>query len=160
MLQPLLKLAKKTEKLSRGEFLEEVRHPHVYLLGGRDLNLYSSFASMETPAPGMAAAAREKGRIMPLVPRLESTLTVGRGAECDLRLDDSAISRRHLRFVNLGDEWLLSDCESTNGTEIDGVRLEPNRPYVLQSGVTIDLARVARMVFVAPADLFEFMRYV
>ncbi|HLE85590.1 MAG TPA: GAF domain-containing protein [Thermoanaerobaculia bacterium] len=54
---------------------------------------------------------------------------VGRGAECDLRIDDSRVSRRHARIESRsepGDEpgggasWLLSDLGSKNGLRLDG----------------------------------------
>jgi len=50
---------------------------------------------------------------------------VGRGAGCDLRIDDSRVSRRHARIESRSDppgaeRWLLSDLGSKNGLRLDG----------------------------------------
>lgn len=45
---------------------------------------------------------------------------VGRGPDCDLRVADSRLSRRHARLACSSDRWLLSDLESKNGVQLDG----------------------------------------
>ena len=45
------------------------------------------------------------------------TYVVGRDRECDVRLDDSSVSRRHAECVRLADGRLyVTDCATTNGT--------------------------------------------
>jgi len=51
-------------------------------------------------------------------------VVLGRGAECDLQLQDSEVSRRHAMLEIHGDEALVSDLGSTNGTYVDGVRIK------------------------------------
>jgi FHA domain/DUF1707 SHOCT-like domain len=51
-------------------------------------------------------------------------LVVGRGRSCDLVFGDEAVSRRHARFERVGDQWYVTDLGSTNGTYVDGVRVE------------------------------------
>lgn len=53
------------------------------------------------------------------VPRL----TVGRTRENLLTISDPAISRHHAEFIRLGDDVLLRDLGSTNGSFINGVRI-------------------------------------
>jgi Protein of unknown function (DUF3662)/FHA domain len=54
-------------------------------------------------------------------------LLIGRSAECDLRIDDPGVSRRHaeLRVGGEGSdaEVTVIDLGSTNGTLVDGVRI-------------------------------------
>lgn len=71
---------------------------------------------------------------------------VGRLAECQVRLNDANVSRRHAAFIRLDDGWALTDLGSTNGTqvngrEIDRVRLNDND--VIEIGLT-------RLVYHAP----------
>lgn len=61
------------------------------------------------------------GQIFPLSrPRV----VMGRGAGCDLQLSDSEVSRQHAMLEIRGDEATLTDLTSTNGTYVDGVRID------------------------------------
>ena len=45
---------------------------------------------------------------------------IGRGAEADLRLHDTGVSRRHLELHVEGEDVRLADLRSTNGTLVNG----------------------------------------
>jgi FHA domain len=47
-------------------------------------------------------------------------LTIGRDDDCDVRLSDLTVSRRHARLVFRDGAWILHDLESTNGTVLNG----------------------------------------
>lgn len=50
-------------------------------------------------------------------------LTVGRGAEADIRIEDPDLSRRHA-VLSVSTDWVrLADCGSTNGTVLGGGRI-------------------------------------
>jgi DNA-binding NtrC family response regulator len=51
-------------------------------------------------------------------------LTFGSGPHCSLVLTDRTVSRKHLEARLTGDEVLIVDCGSTNGTFIQGSRFE------------------------------------
>jgi transcriptional regulator with GAF, ATPase, and Fis domain len=52
-------------------------------------------------------------------------VTVGKMPDCDLVLTDGTVSRRHLRITRQGaDRWLLVDLGSTNGTFLQGARIQ------------------------------------
>lgn len=54
--------------------------------------------------------------------------TVGRVAPADIILDDRRVSRRHCMLEVEGDDLVVTDLNSTNGTYVDGVRVsEPTR---------------------------------
>ncbi|MCS7047104.1 MAG: FHA domain-containing protein [Gemmataceae bacterium] len=48
---------------------------------------------------------------------------IGRGADCDLRLHDTSISRHHCLLRKRGSEVSVSDLGSANGTFVNGVRV-------------------------------------
>ncbi|MGC8915809.1 MAG: FHA domain-containing protein [Thermoanaerobaculum sp.] len=50
-------------------------------------------------------------------------VVLGRGAGCDIQLTDSEVSRRHAMLEIRGDDVTLKDLGSTNGTFVDGVRV-------------------------------------
>ncbi len=49
---------------------------------------------------------------------------IGRSLDCDFILEDSTVSSRHARlFYNLN-QWWFQDLNSTNGSYLDGIRVE------------------------------------
>lgn len=63
-------------------------------------------------------------------------VVIGRSAECDIRLADPNVSRRHAEIVQEGATYWISDLGSTNGTEVNGRRL---RKAKLEHGDAITL---------------------
>lgn len=51
-------------------------------------------------------------------------VSFGSGSQCSLVLTDKTVSRTHLEARLVGDEVVLTDCGSTNGTFIQGSRFE------------------------------------
>jgi predicted Zn finger-like uncharacterized protein len=49
---------------------------------------------------------------------------LGRGTESDVQLHDSEVSRRHAMLEIRGEDGVLIDLGSTNGTYVDGVRVQ------------------------------------
>ncbi len=50
--------------------------------------------------------------------------TIGRHPESDIFLDDVTVSRHHCRITAAGDHLTLEDSGSTNGTYVDGTRVD------------------------------------
>lgn len=51
-------------------------------------------------------------------------ITIGRGDDCDLKLDDKQLSRKHLDVKYLGERrWSVADLGSHNGTFVSGARI-------------------------------------
>lgn len=60
-------------------------------------------------------------------PVSKQTLVIGRSDECDVVLTDAGASRRHAEIRREGDEWVIIDLGSTNGTEVNGRRVSRHR---------------------------------
>lgn len=57
--------------------------------------------------------------------RLDETTTIGRDAvECDVILSDSKLSAQHARIRREGDEFILYDLASKNGTFVNENRVQ------------------------------------
>jgi hypothetical protein len=61
------------------------------------------------------------GQIFPLT---QPRIVLGRGVNCDIQLQDSEVSRRHAMLEIKGESATLTDLGSTNGTFVDGVRVQ------------------------------------
>jgi pSer/pThr/pTyr-binding forkhead associated (FHA) protein len=53
---------------------------------------------------------------------------IGRGADCQLAIDDPMVSRRHAILHSSGETTILEDLGSRNGVFLNGVRVEKNEP--------------------------------
>ena len=72
---------------------------------------------------------------------------IGRREDCDLRIPLGEVSRKHCRIVRDGDALRLEDLGSSNGTYLNGNRVE--REAVLSPG---DSIQVGPVVFVLQVD--------
>jgi hypothetical protein len=63
--------------------------------------------------------------------------TMGRSRRCDVLVDDPNVSRKHAEIRPRGGSWVLTDLGSTNGSRLNGRRLE--EPEVLKPGDEIEL---------------------
>lgn len=77
----------------------------------------------------------------------EARVTIGR-REGDnvLRLNDAMVSSAHAVIEQLPEGWCVMDRNSTNGTEVDGIRLPGEVPQPLQDGSVIQI-RPFQLVF-------------
>jgi pSer/pThr/pTyr-binding forkhead associated (FHA) protein len=71
---------------------------------------------------------------------------VGRLAECQIRLSDANVSRRHAAFIPVDDGWAVTDLDSTNGTYVNGERVKRAR---LRDGDVIEIG-LTRLVYHEP----------
>jgi hypothetical protein len=116
---------------------------------GRDLRLpQESFILRPAIAGGAIGQAINSGRLVVVHSKVltvgeefdldSSPLTVGRGTQNDVSIDgDEFASARHVRVEPRRDGVWVSDVGSTNGTYVNGVRID--RPRKLVQG---DVVRV------------------
>lgn len=64
------------------------------------------------------------------LPLSSSAILIGRAPSCTLVLDDDYSSSRHARIFPSGDQWILEDLGSTNGTFIGAQRVTTPTPLV------------------------------
>jgi len=60
------------------------------------------------------------GQAYPLV---RAITLIGRGTDADIRVEDPGVSRKHCEIV-VGDPAIVRDLKSTNGTFVDGIRID------------------------------------
>jgi hypothetical protein len=72
-------------------------------------------------------------------------VVIGRGAECDIAIDDLYLSTKHTQLWFEDDEWYIADMGSKNGTYVNGTRMD-KEPLILDSGDKIRLGQVEFMI--------------
>ncbi len=75
-------------------------------------------------------------------PLTDRPLVLGRGEDCDIRLSDHSVSRKHALIEPAPDGYSISDQQSTNGTLVNDRHLEGTRQ--LQDG---DYLRVGNCLY-------------
>lgn len=65
--------------------------------------------------------------------------TLGRARDNDVYFSDRSVSKRHVRFFLEGRQWWIQDCESRNGTFLDGQRIL-KEPLPFQGTITVGLS--------------------
>lgn len=76
------------------------------------------------------------------------TTVVGRGSEAQIRISDTAASRKHLELVWDGRSGLARDLGSTNGSKINGQRF---REATLSPGTVITIGQTSLQFQLVPA---------
>jgi len=86
-------------------------------------------------------------------PLLSATATIGRESINEIVFDDAEISRRHVRVTYLAGRYIIEDLGSTNGTFLNGRRIEAPAP--LANGDVIDLGGSIRLTYLGPPGAAE-----
>ncbi len=79
---------------------------------------------------------------------------IGRSKSSDITIPLKIMSNSHV-ILNRRDEkkWVIKDLGSTNGTEVNGFKLEPGKRYIIEAGDEIVMGGVHATI--APASLEE-----
>jgi pSer/pThr/pTyr-binding forkhead associated (FHA) protein len=103
----------------------------------------------EGPDSGKSLAIRE----------FERPYAVGRGKDLDLPLDDVDASRRHVEIWRRGEQVLVRDLGSKNGSKLGGAPLPANKEQAWSKGLVLELGQ-NRLVYEDPvlAALIELER--
>ena len=98
-------------------------------------------------------------RVFPLVKAANAPggpVAVGRTSENDVSIPEYSISKRHCEFEVRDGLMAVSDCGSTNGTTLNGAKLERGAFVPLCGGEQIQMGRFT-FVFETPAGFLEFV---
>jgi hypothetical protein len=103
--------------------------PHTAMLPGQRPS-----QRVRAPATLVLISGGQPVRVYPLG---APELSIGRADQSDIALSDPGVSRNHARVLREGDDFIVEDLRSTNGTEVNG---QPVRRRRLADGDVIKLA--------------------
>jgi ABC-type multidrug transport system ATPase subunit len=78
--------------------------------------------------------------------------TVGSAPDCDMVVSQPFVSGKHCKLSLHGDQYILEDLGSTNGTFVNGYRLEAHTPVYVSSGDRLTLGSTHPMPWPAAAQ--------
>jgi pSer/pThr/pTyr-binding forkhead associated (FHA) protein len=102
--------------------------------------IYSAAGRIAEPLEERAKARRETALLLLDGKRLvvgPTGVTLGRSRQCDVVLEDPNVSRQHAEIRPRGGSWVLTDLGSTNGSSVNGRRIDS--PEVLKPGDEIEI---------------------
>jgi pSer/pThr/pTyr-binding forkhead associated (FHA) protein len=102
-------------------------------------------AAASSPAKGGAATTQSVSRIVITsgpkagleLPLGKEPLTIGRSSESGLVIRDDYTSSHHARLVLWGEQWMIQDLDSTNGTWHDGSRVAAPVPVTIGAPIKV-----------------------
>jgi hypothetical protein len=105
----------------------------------------ASVASQPSAQPGGPATTDTVSRIVITsgpktgleLPLGNEPLTIGRSSESGLVIRDDYTSSHHARLVLWGDQWMIQDLDSTNGTWHDGARVTAPVPVNIGAPIKV-----------------------
>jgi hypothetical protein len=169
-LNPLQRMA---QAVSREDFVRFMQQPvlagaaiHMGTLAARSeagaqMNRTILFEPVGDGEESVSASEGLKHAIYPLMKGEYATSTghifsIGRIDGNDFIMPDYAISKNHALIEVKRDSYLLKDCGSTNGTLLNGTRLQ-NKPAEIRDRDVISFARY-EFTFLFPGSLYEMLK--
>jgi hypothetical protein len=136
------------ERLGLGEFGIQTRvvqpehepaEPSAEEESGRTM-IYSTAGRVAEPLEERARARQQNALLLIEGKRMvvgPAGVTLGRSRQCDITLEDPNVSRQHAEIRPRGGAWVLTDLGSTNGSLINGRRID--HPEVIKPGDEIEI---------------------
>jgi len=92
------------------------------------------------------------------LPRGEEPITVGRVPTSDVQVLHSSVSKQHARLSWRGEELLVEDLGSTNGTWVNRVKLTPNEPHQARPDDTLRFGQGDAYLVMTPKAFYDYLQ--
>lgn len=66
---------------------------------------------------------------------------IGRSPDNDIQIRDKSVSRNHLKLIKKEDEYFIRDLKSTNGTFVDGEKINSGIEFEISEGIPIAVGK-------------------
>lgn len=166
-MQRFVSLSRQLGRLDRDAFLERVQEPHLLLLSHllittAGVSRGATTSMFKQGLPRRTLDVHDLS-LIPVRKReganpFENLVTLGRARNNDVVIPDTRVSKLHTHFGRVGSSWSVYDASSSNGTWVDGVRVEPPDGMRLRSPCVLSLAGEVDLMFLLPDDLFDLIR--
>lgn len=153
----------------RSEFLR--RHPYIFLLWAPRVTPSSvaqllNFHTVANVSHARGQAPPSSGPpddalLIPVCPAdlgsFADAISIGRGANCDIVLNDASVSKLHGHFRNVTLESAeFTDARSVNGTRVEGLLIPSGSSVVVRPRSFLSFGRVRAQVL-SPVDVYDLL---
>jgi len=145
-LVPLEIFIRERLRLSRGDFIRAYPTPMLLVQLGQVPLDEGAFRTMNVGPEGLPKGEGYEMLVAPVRKRTDDAFTafvwVGRAEQCDICLPFESVSKLQAQFVRKGELFQLLDVGSTNGTFLEGAKLERDRPQPVPDGAELRFGQV------------------
>ena len=71
--------------------------------------------------------------------KIAEKMSIGRDPKCNIVIDNKMVSRHHATIQKIKDDFYIKDEESTNGTFVNGMKLEKDKFMKINPGDKITI---------------------
>ena len=104
----------------------------------------------EVPDPAAQRLRIEADGLDPIEVVLHGKMTIGRAPGSTIPINHQGVSRNHAVLEAAGSEVTITDLDSLNGVEFDGIgRIRPNAPVRIEPGEVAHLGRHVRLELIS-----------
>jgi DNA-binding winged helix-turn-helix (wHTH) protein len=132
------------DRSRRPRFVRTV-HGFGYAFSGQDVQEVPEVAP---GSPSRFSLLWDRRRIV----LTEGETLIGRGADCDVRIDSDLVSRHHARIRVAAGKATLEDCHSKNGSYVRGTRVKT--AVTLEDGDDIKMGRAILVFHAGDRDAY------
>lgn len=156
--------AQVTGTMDEDQFVASYDHPFLVLLTPlKDGIDHSKFITHDTDATSLRNLLDSPVFFVKKLSErnvFQGMITIGRSNNNDIAIPWSKLSKFHAYFSKQGDQWFVTDHDSSNGTYINRQRIDPQKAYVLEEG-SVDLAfsKSLAFFFMTPRGMHRYMSY-
>ena len=93
-----------------------------------------------------------KDKILKHIETDKSEITIGRGMNNDIQIDNLAVSNNHAKLVKQQGNYRVEDLKSTNGTLINDEMITPGEGYEMSEGDTIFIGNTVLGLVEVPVE--------
>lgn len=152
--------AKEFGALTRAEFLEAIKDPHLLLAEFKIMETTFQTTRLTREKLWSRDQPEQRYFVIPLAKRdganaFSSMVTFGRAGNNDLVFEHDRVSKFHGYFREVDGKWLVCDATSQNGTTVDGLEVPKGDKSgtPLKSGTLISLGDYVELTFYLPEAL-------
>jgi hypothetical protein len=150
-MKPISHYAEACRGTTLDQFCEQHPHPFLLFSAGSLVDFVKPYDAAKTPTvdrlvigglTGLDEGSPNEGyKVLEAVPRdaASKRVSLGFSDTCDVHLDDPSVSRLHAWIVWTDHGFYLEDNNSTAGTALNGMLLEPGRAVPITPGDRIGL---------------------
>ena len=120
----------------------------------REIQSLESSNTVVSSNPGISKSLYVLNKSNDSYDRTPNEISVGRASFNDITIADYVISKKQAIITLFFDKYFITDLNSTNGTTVNGARIEPGEKIQIEKNAVIAFGRYS-FIFTHAMDLYQ-----